>query len=415
MRIDPLSNNHDAATNVNASDEERYEVEEILDVKSVNRRYKYKLKWKGYTETSWEPEENLDCPDLLATFWRARTHNTRKRKRAADDANPIRSERKGGSSGCYFSVPKLNSGPARRGSEQTSIRHSLQEITRQDSDSFRPLPDTPHWEAWRALLVGAEYETLVRNTFDNSGPPENFEWTEKLIYTGTDIPDSEFTVACECKDFCGKDCLCILEYDQQNAPYDSDGRVKEGPAYGAIYECHSSCPCPQDCHNRVVQKGRKIPLEIFRCGDARGWGVRTLQRIAKGQFISKYVGEMITSEEAEKRGKTYDTNGVTFLFDIDYDIGEYDGEGAKYCVDAYRKGNIARFFNHSCDPNIASYAVFIDNLSPEQHQLAFFAVRDVDEGEELTFDYAGSTKPHRSKRATACLCGAENCRGFVPL
>ncbi|TPX65026.1 histone-lysine N-methyltransferase [Spizellomyces sp. 'palustris'] len=403
MRIDPLSNNHGAAIDVNASDEDRYEVEEILDVKSVKRKNIYKLKWKGYTKTSWEPEEHLECPELLATFWSNRTPTTRKRKRAADDANPSRSERKGvqaaSNTGRCSTVPKLNSGPARRGSGQTAIVSSLQEITRQTSYSFGPLQNTPQLEAWKALLVDAEYETVVSNLFDNSGPPENFEWTEKLVYTGTDIPDTEFTIACECKDFCGKDCSCILEYDKENEPYDSDGRVREGPAYGAIYECN----------------WRKIPLEIFRCGDARGWGVRTLQRIAKGQFISKYVGEMITSEEAEKRGKTYDTNGATFLFDIDYDIGEYDGDGAKYCVDAYRKGNIARFFNHSCDPNIASYAVFIDNLSPEQHELAFFAMRDVDIGEELTFDYAGSKDPHRPKRATACLCGANNCRGFVPL
>jgi histone-lysine N-methyltransferase SUV39H len=39
-----------------------------------------------------------------------------------------------------------------------------------------------------------------------------------------------------------------------------------------IYECHASCACSVDCKNRVVERGRKIPLQIFRTKDGRGWG-----------------------------------------------------------------------------------------------------------------------------------------------
>ena len=38
-----------------------------------------------------------------------------------------------------------------------------------------------------------------------------------------------------------------------------------------IYECNPRCNCGPDCKTRVVQKGRQLPLEIFKT-DNRGWG-----------------------------------------------------------------------------------------------------------------------------------------------
>jgi hypothetical protein len=39
-----------------------------------------------------------------------------------------------------------------------------------------------------------------------------------------------------------------------------------------IYECHAGCACSEDCKNRVVEWGRKVPLQIFRTDNGRGWG-----------------------------------------------------------------------------------------------------------------------------------------------
>eukprot|EP00026_Physarum_polycephalum_P016166 Phypoly_transcript_17020.p1 GENE.Phypoly_transcript_17020~~Phypoly_transcript_17020.p1 ORF type:complete len:188 (+),score=51.15 Phypoly_transcript_17020:77-640(+) len=52
-------------------EEEEYEVEKILDRrpnKAIKGSYEYQLKWKGYDEPSWEPEESLSCPELLEAF-----------------------------------------------------------------------------------------------------------------------------------------------------------------------------------------------------------------------------------------------------------------------------------------------------------------------------------------------------------
>lgn len=84
-------------------------------------------------------------------------------------------------------------------------------------------------------------------------------------------------------------------------------------------------------------------LAIFRTDNECGWGVRALSTIPKGQFVTEYVGEIITVEEAEKREKTYTVEGKNYLFDLDFNP---EAEGA-YVIDASHYGNIAHFINHS--------------------------------------------------------------------
>ncbi len=47
-----------------------------------------------------------------------------------------------------------------------------------------------------------------------------------------------------------------------------------------------------------------------------------LENIKRGTFIVEYVGEVITNEEAERRGKVYDSVGMTYLFDLDFNLGD---------------------------------------------------------------------------------------------
>lgn len=49
------------------------------------------------------------------------------------------------------------------------------------------------------------------------------------------------------------------------------GSQLDSPA--AIYECHEGCQCDKaSCPNRIVERGRQVPLQIFRTEDGRGWG-----------------------------------------------------------------------------------------------------------------------------------------------
>lgn len=110
-----------------------------------------------------------------------------------------------------------------------------------------------------------------------------------------------------------------------------------------IIECGPFCDCSIRCRNRVTQRVPPFKFVLFKTL-TKGWGVKARNLIKQDSFLFEYCGEFIDLEEADKRMSQY-------MFAIAED------EFREYTIDAGIYGNIARFVNHSCKPNLVIFKV----------------------------------------------------------
>jgi len=116
-----------------------------------------------------------------------------------------------------------------------------------------------------------------------------------------------------------------------------------------------------------------------------GHGVFALQRVKAGELLVVWGGEIVTGER----------------------LAEMPASERRLCVQVEENLYLwtsqegpADWINHSCDPNAGLVG-----------HIALFALRDIDPGEEICFDYATSDgSPYDEFE---CTCGALECRGRV--
>ncbi|XP_071489569.1 uncharacterized protein [Diadema antillarum] len=165
------------------------------------------------------------------------------------------------------------------------------------------------------------------------------------------------------------------------------------------HECNvNSCPCGDQCSNQVIQRHQWSPgLQRFLT-ENRGWGLRATQDIKSGFFIIEYLGEVISVKELWKRA-----------------LDDYQYQKHHYClnldggmvIDGYRYGNEARFVNHSCNPNCEMQKWTVNGM----YRIGMFALRDIEPGEELTYDY--NFHSFNMETQQECNCGHRTCRGYI--
>ena len=85
-------------------------------------------------------------------------------------------------------------------------------------------------------------------------------------------------------------------------------------------------------------------------------------------MVIEFVGELISQKVSDKREKNYLGSGIGSSYIFTLDNG--------FVLDGTKKGNMSRFINHSCTPNVVSKIRAVGGIP----RVFFFASRDIETG-----------------------------------
>uniref|UniRef100_A0A8C2JV69 Euchromatic histone-lysine N-methyltransferase 1a n=1 Tax=Cyprinus carpio TaxID=7962 RepID=A0A8C2JV69_CYPCA len=213
------------------------------------------------------------------------------------------------------------------------------------------------------------------NGMDHEPCPSNFKYVPENCFTSQVNIDENITHLqhCSCKDDCASS-SCICGQLSMRCWYDKDGRLlkefcRDDPPF--LFECNHACSCWRTCRNRVIQNGLRVRLQVFRT-ERMGWGVRALQDIPEGTFVCDIQ-------------RLYNLSQLFFY------------------------GNVSRFMNHLCEPNLFPVRVFTKHQDMRFPRIALYASKAIQAGDELGFDY-GDPYWQIKKKYFRCQCGSAKCR-----
>ncbi|WCJ26728.1 Histone-lysine N-methyltransferase H3 lysine-9 specific SUVH4 [Euphorbia peplus] len=239
---------------------------------------------------------------------------------------------------------------------------------------------------------------------------------------------------CNCKGNCTnpKYCSCA-RLNGSDFPYvEKDGGRLIEPK-DVVFECGPRCGCGPNCVNRISQRGLKYQLEVYRTMN-KGWAVRSWDFIPSGAFVCEYIGVIRKSSELD----TVSENDFIFQIDCWQTMKEIGGRERRqgdvsiharslvdkvdeaeceteFCVDGAYYGNVTRFINHSCDPNLFVQCVLSSHLDIRLARIVLFAADDIPPMQELTYDYGyeldSVTGSDGQVKQLPCYCGTSECRG----
>ena len=114
--------------------------------------------------------------------------------------------------------------------------------------------------------------------------------------------------ACNFMPAVGQGTQPVLHNSKAGQAYNQEGCLLIARDY--IFECNASSDCALDCFNRVVGRGVRAQLQVFKTL-GRGWGVRTLDGLRAGAFVCEYTGNIMLDQDAEASGLEVDAYLLT--------------------------------------------------------------------------------------------------------
>lgn len=155
-----------------------------------------------------------------------------------------------------------------------------------------------------------------------------------------------------------------------------------------------------ELYQRLIKLWNRAQSDLceVRGSSIHGRGVYATRDIAKDEKIIEYVGEIISKEESAKRGSEQHERSINHGDAAVYIFNLND----KWDLDGNVPWNTARLINHSCEPNCEAWM--------DGKRIFIHAIRDIKEGEELTFDYGFDVDCYEDH---PCLCGRDSCVGYI--
>lgn len=152
---------------------------------------------------------------------------------------------------------------------------------------------------------------------------------------------------------------------------------------------------------KLKKRGRSKWVEV-RGSVIHGQGVYAARDIPDETQVIEYVGELIDKEESETRAWAQmakaeeEGDAAVYIFTLN----------ERYDLDGSVDWNTARLINHSCDPNCEAFT----EESEKGDRIFIYALRDIEAGEELSFDYGFDLECYEDH---PCRCGSDNCIGYI--
>ncbi len=147
-------------------------------------------------------------------------------------------------------------------------------------------------------------------------------------------------------------------------------------------------------------KDSKMDTKLYeiRKSDIHGNGVFATCLIPEGTKIMEYLGDLLAKDEANERGLAYEAeaektkDGSVYIFELSEEL----------FIDGKVDYNDAKYINHSCETNAEAVQ--------EDNQIFFYATKDIQEGEEILFNYGYALEHFLDHK---CKCGSKNCCGYI--
>ncbi|GAX76483.1 hypothetical protein CEUSTIGMA_g3928.t1 [Chlamydomonas eustigma] len=241
----------------------------------------------------------------------------------------------------------------------------------------------PQKKARKAFFSSGKRSGIFKKRMNHQ---ENGLWSEYIPCNCVGSCDGDNCSCHRVRNFCEKFCGCAPNCTNRFRGCTCKGqcRTRQCPCLAAGRECDPDLckSCCSTCEGTAVPGTECLNMKLRMRQHVRvmmgkstvqGWGAFVQRECKEDDFLGEYTGDLISQEEADRRGRIYDKINNSYLFNLN----------EQRVLDARHRGNKFRFANHSPKPNSKVRLTMVDG----DWRVAVYANRNIRPHEELFYDY----------------------------